>query len=752
MASLARHATGGLAAPQLSIPRPGLRGLGIGAAVAFLVLLVDALLNEQTRFDVWGITQIQRLDLPGWATLSHYVGELTSSEGAVAAWALAILLFVGLRWWIAAAAFFALPIGGIVNLGVGELVERTRPHLAELERSSKNFEERSFPSGHVEGAVLFYGLLFVVARRIANPILRWMVQGGSLAVLATVGLSRVWTGAHWPTDVLAAYALGGMLLAPLAWLYLKLDASLGRLPLIKAAAQPHDERVPHAHALTSLVLFEGERVVKVYNPGLLPRVIYWFAFQAPFPYVGNRAALRAAVARRNLAALLTKGWYGSERVARAEGIAVRDGRLALASAFIEGDEPTDRAAARAFLNDLRLRFEAAGLPTWQIDPRQPRAIDNILETPEGEFVVVDLESGLVSPMASLTTWKRAIRRGLVPFYDEVFFDVTRDYVAREEASLRAVLGAAGFAELLTTLDEAEREAAAWHRSELRLWSKLLRWSWIAVDVRGWPRRSRALLAGGQEKGTAWMEKAVGTWEAEGRITAAEGVTLREQIAAPTFQAMLPYLGAHIAVSIPLRFPFGSIARTLMVIGALGYETSRLLRRRIDRHQWKQAFSIHSPLVAILAAIPGFGSFAYLAAKPVRANRLLLRTVFDAALLKAPWDLYERSKLRGLIARPLGAAIEAPGESPAAPTAVAPAPIVLATNPASEAPVANWGTLSVAQPATSRPNKRAETRPANRPKPIFDQARPVVTPAWMPLSGMAAASAVHPEEMTTPRAA
>jgi undecaprenyl-diphosphatase len=749
MALIARDATGGLAAPQIHVPRPGWRGLGIGATALFALLFADGLINDQTRFDVWGIRTVQRLDLPGLPTLFHQVEQLTNAQGAIATWAIAIVLFVTLRWWLAAAALFTLPLGGIINLGFGELVDRTRPRLEGLERVSGSSADASFPSGHVMGAVLFYGFLMVVARRIGNPVLRLSVQASSLAVILVVGFARIWEGAHWPTDVLGAYALGGALLAPLAWLYLKLDASLGHLPLIKAGRMAHDDARPHAHALTSLVLFEGKQVVKIYNPGLLPRVIYWLAFQAPFPYVANRAALRAAVARRNLAALLTKGWYGTERVARAEGIVVRNGRLALAGAFVDGHEPMHRTDAKAFLADLRRRFEDAGLPTWQIDPRQPRAIDNILETADGSYVVVDLESGLVSPLAGLTTWKRAIRRGLVPFYDEVFFDVTRAYVAREEAKLRASLGTEGYAELLATLDEAEREAAAWHKSEPRLWSKLLRWTTIALDVRGWPRRTRALLAGSQERGTVWAEKAVATWEAEGRLSAAEAVALREQIAAPTFQAMIPYLGAHIAVSVPLRFPLGSIARTLMVVGALGYETVRLFRRRIDRTQWRQALSIHSPLVAVLAAIPGFGAFAYLAAKPVRANRLLLRTVFDLALKKVPWNLYERTGMRRFVARPAFSVVV----DEAAPT-------VVSVTTLEDSRSGALGT----HPATGWPTKRAETRPAGRAKPQPQPAEsrtswaelwrydgPAAKPVALPAI---AASVTHadPIDVVIPRAA
>jgi undecaprenyl-diphosphatase len=728
MALTARHATGDLAVPSLNLPRPGLRGLGIGGAVAFVLLLVDGLLHEQGRLDVWGTKAIQKLALPGLGTLFHQVEQLTAADGAIRTWAAAIVVFLLLRWWLAAAGLFFLPLGGIINLGFGEVVDRSRPRFDEMVRTAGDAADASFPSGHVMGAVLFYGFLIVVARRIGNPVLRLGIQGASLGVIATVGVARVWQGAHWPTDVLAAYALGGALLAPLVWLYLRLDTSLGHLPLIKAGRLTHDEGRAHAHALTSLVLFEGEQVVKVYNPGLLPRAIYWLAFQAPFPYVANRAALRAAVARRNLAALLTKGWYGTERVARANGIVVRDGRLGLAGGYVDGQVPTLRADAKAFLADLRRRFEEAGLPTWQIDPRQPRAIDNILETKDGSYVVVDLESGLVSPLAGLTTWKRAIRRGLVPFFDEVFFDVTRDYVAREADKLRANLGADGYAELLATLDEAEREAVAWHRSEPRLWSKLLRWTWIAVDVPRWPARFRALLNGSQERGTAWAEKAVATWQTEGRLTVAEAETLREQIASPSFQAMLPYLGAHIAVSIPLRFPFGSIARTLMVIGALGYETSRLLRRQIDRAQWKQALSLHSPLVAVLAAIPGFGSFAYLAAKPVRANRLLLRTVFDAALKKVPWNLYERTGTRRLIARPLGAANDAAGAMPE----IALVTLEAESGTASLAPgalAAGAGDDFDASHTASRQAKRETTRPARRTKhqPDLDPA------AWGQLS-------------------
>ncbi len=647
---------------------------GGGSLVLFAILLIDAMIRPRAVFDLQVMQWVQSIETPGLARFVGEINKLTDSTGAIAAWALALVVLALARWWLPVLTMAMLPVGGIINEGIGlVLVSRTRPHLPELARSSSNFEEHSFPSGHVTGAVLLYGLLFVFAGRIRHPALRRLSQLAALVPLVAVGFARVWSGAHWPTDVLASYTLGAALLAGLVTLYRRLDVAVGHLPFLRAAAPPHDEARPHAHALTSLVLFDDATVTKIYAPGFVPRAIYWLAFQAPFAYATSRVALEAAMHRRNLASMLTEYWYGASRVARATGVAVIDGRLALSGERLPGHAPVDRAGAKAFLHDLRRRFEAAGLPTWQIDPLQPRATDNLLEDADGTWRVVDLESGLVSPMASLRTWARALRRGVFPFYDEVFFDITRGYIAREATAMRAQLGAARFAELMATLNAAEQAATTWQASEPRLWSRLLRGILTGFGIRTWPARARAFMAKSNDRATTWMERAVATWQDDGRITEAEAATLRAQLAEPTFQLMMPYLGGHILISVPLRFPFGSIVRPLLVLGALGMATVRLLRRDIDREAWRRAWSIHSPVVALLSATPGVGSFAYLASRPVRANRLLLRTVADAALLKLPWDTYERTGLRRRVARPV---LPVPVDGPAAEDRATPTLIIL----------------------------------------------------------------------------
>lgn len=618
------------------------RNAGLFFASAALLLTLDALLHPVSRLDVRAINAIQNIDAPYLHQAVTVIATLTSSTWAIGLWLLTLLVLAGARWWLPALATATLPLGGLLNNIVGEyVVGRTRPDAELVTRTVADIEAASFPSGHVMGAVMLYGMLFFVARRIERTWLRLAVQSFSVLVVSTVGFVRVWEGAHWPTDVLGAYAYGGLLLVILFSVYNRLDALVGHLPFIHSGEIVHDESARHAHALTSVVFFNDDTVSKVYNPGFLPRALYWLSFQAPFAYERNEAALRAAKERRNLAAMLTQYWYGSERVARVVSIDRIGGRPALTGELVSGHAPSDRAQAKAFLRDLRDRFDAAGLPTWQIDPRQPRAVDNLIETADGTYKIVDLESGLVSPLASFRSWGRAIRSGHVPMFDTVHVDVNRAYVVEHEVEMRAAMGDGWYAALLDRIDAVETSARAWYASEPRLWS-------VLVDVRSWKGRVQARMAGGQEKAMGWLTTSVETWEAEGRISHDEALDLRARMDTPQFQAVIPHLGAHVVITVLLRFPFGSIARVAWSAWALLSTTVRFAVSRANGKELRQAWSIHNPLVIVLAAVPGFGAFAYLAAGPIRSSRLLVRVTVDAVMFKLPWRLYERTGMRRLL--------------------------------------------------------------------------------------------------------
>jgi undecaprenyl-diphosphatase len=188
-------------------------GLGICSAVLFLFVFVDAMVRSRAFYDLWALQTVQDINLPYRDTVLPKIEHLTDSGGAILAWTVVLGGFIIVRRWIWACVVGLVPFGGAVNLVLSALVARARPHTDELLRSSLNPEERSFPSGHVMGAVMLYGLLFVAAGELRQPILRLLVRGACLSVITIAGFQRLWVGAHWPSDVIGGYLLGGLLLA-----------------------------------------------------------------------------------------------------------------------------------------------------------------------------------------------------------------------------------------------------------------------------------------------------------------------------------------------------------------------------------------------------------------------------------------------------------------------------------------------------------------------------------------------------------
>ncbi|MGH2587865.1 MAG: phosphatase PAP2 family protein, partial [Dehalococcoidia bacterium] len=96
------------------------------------------------------------------------------------------------------------------------LTERTRPTegVVDVWREAGGY---SFPSGHVLGATLVVGLLFIALGHSDLDVrLKRALQGACLTWILLMGVGRMVVGAHWPTDVLGGYIVGVLLLLPIA--------------------------------------------------------------------------------------------------------------------------------------------------------------------------------------------------------------------------------------------------------------------------------------------------------------------------------------------------------------------------------------------------------------------------------------------------------------------------------------------------------------------------------------------------------
>lgn len=67
----------------------------------------------------------------------------------------------------------------------------------------------SFPSGHAFGSVCFYGILaWLIASRVPDKRAKIAIGVSAFVLIFFIGLSRIYLGVHYPSDVLAGYAAG----------------------------------------------------------------------------------------------------------------------------------------------------------------------------------------------------------------------------------------------------------------------------------------------------------------------------------------------------------------------------------------------------------------------------------------------------------------------------------------------------------------------------------------------------------------
>jgi undecaprenyl-diphosphatase len=93
------------------------------------------------------------------------------------------------------------------------LVDRSRPP-ADLVGINDPFRGLGFPSGHAyQSFVLFSFLIYLTTVLISKTWLRRTVQVSLAILILGIGISRIYLGAHWPSDVLGSYLLGGSFLA-----------------------------------------------------------------------------------------------------------------------------------------------------------------------------------------------------------------------------------------------------------------------------------------------------------------------------------------------------------------------------------------------------------------------------------------------------------------------------------------------------------------------------------------------------------
>ena len=217
------------------------RRFGACLLLAFLALAIPAHSHTYFSWDPGVAARIQRI--PGVYGLMSAASQFGNGWTPFVVTVVTCLLFLAFRLRGEAAGLgLCVALGALINRVLKFLIARQRPEagiIAVLQQPGG----LSFPSGHVALYVGFFGFLWSVSRARLPPSSR--TRRLLLILLpipvALVGVSRVYLGAHWPSDVIGAYLWSS------AWLlcclrifrhWLGADAAAGRLPAAPPDSHP----------------------------------------------------------------------------------------------------------------------------------------------------------------------------------------------------------------------------------------------------------------------------------------------------------------------------------------------------------------------------------------------------------------------------------------------------------------------------------------------------------------------------------
>ncbi|MEQ8558998.1 MAG: phosphatase PAP2 family protein [Henriciella sp.] len=124
-----------------------------------------------------------------------------------------LILLVRRAWWPATACATAFILTPLIVKGVKVLVGRPRP-TADLYAGVETF---SFPSGHMTNSTVIYGALAIFAMHALTRMRGRLAVAAFTLLIMLIGFSRVYLGAHWPSDVVGAVLLASAMLFLIAW-------------------------------------------------------------------------------------------------------------------------------------------------------------------------------------------------------------------------------------------------------------------------------------------------------------------------------------------------------------------------------------------------------------------------------------------------------------------------------------------------------------------------------------------------------
>lgn len=191
------------------------RGVKISVAVSVLALCLLGAISENvatqdplTRFDASLLESLHRHATPTGVAVFLVVSRIGSPVAMTALAIAGALVLAYRREWVLLAGWgIAFTGTTLLDHWLKLTIHRPRPPYAAALLDHPNW---SFPSGHAMGALVGYGMLAYMVLLLGGGSrkTKTLIVAGTAALVIIIGLSRLYLGVHYFSDVAGGYAAG----------------------------------------------------------------------------------------------------------------------------------------------------------------------------------------------------------------------------------------------------------------------------------------------------------------------------------------------------------------------------------------------------------------------------------------------------------------------------------------------------------------------------------------------------------------
>jgi membrane-associated phospholipid phosphatase len=183
----------------------------VGLTTCLFILFVLAKIFEEVfereafAFDTSWLLWIHQFANPSLNAVMLTITRLGNPSFVVSV----VTVSLGILWWwryyYEAKIFIIACLGAFVlNTGLKLVFTKLRPQLWTRLISETSY---SFPSGHALGSLVLYGMIAYLLA-IHYPKFSLLIYTLTVILVAAIGISRLYLGVHWPTDIIAGYGVG----------------------------------------------------------------------------------------------------------------------------------------------------------------------------------------------------------------------------------------------------------------------------------------------------------------------------------------------------------------------------------------------------------------------------------------------------------------------------------------------------------------------------------------------------------------